>query len=129
MIPGLHIVIAEDDEDDRFIIENAFRRDPQFATVDLVRNGRELLEYLRKKNSRPDVILTDINMPVMDGLQALEEIRSDQELRSIPAFVYSTTVNPAYQLKCLELGTRGYLTKPNSLQDFNLIPGKIVELL
>ncbi|RZJ27496.1 MAG: response regulator [Flavobacterium sp.] len=126
----LHIVIAEDDEDDRFIIEESFRRNSQFTTIHLVKNGRELLDYLHApEKPKPDVILTDINMPIMDGIQALKAICKDKELNDIPTFVYSTTVNPVYQMKCRELGTKGYLTKPTALEDFNKIPEQIISIM
>lgn len=124
----LHILIAEDDVDDGEIIEASFARHPSFLNVDIVKNGKELLDYL-KDNKIPDVILTDINMPILNGIEALAEIHEDASLRNIPAFVYSTTINPSYEARCKELGTKGFLIKPFRLEEFYEIPNRILYLL
>ena len=65
----LHIIIAEDDNDDADVIFETFSQNPNFAKVSLVPNGEELLNYLKDTaNENPDVILTDINMPIVDGI-------------------------------------------------------------
>jgi CheY-like chemotaxis protein len=126
----LHIIIAEDDADDGEIIVDSFSQHASFATVSLVRNGKELLDFLKNKDhSHPDLILTDINMPVLNGLDALNEICKDKKLRDIPTFAYSTTVNPIYEAKCAELGTKGFLVKPMEIKGFYDIPNKILEIL
>jgi CheY-like chemotaxis protein len=126
----LHIVIAEDDLDDGEIIVESFSKHEAFSKVDWVKNGRELLDFLNHgKALKPDVILTDINMPVLNGIEALQEIRRNQRLRSIPVFVYSSTINPIYEVKCRELGTKAFLVKPFNLDDFNEIPRQIIATL
>jgi len=126
----LHILIAEDDFDDGEIIESSFEKHAAFEKVSLVKNGQELLDFLKTNvNEKPDVILTDINMPILSGIDALKEICSDDELQHIPAFVYSTAINPIYEAKCMELGTKGFLIKPYSLAEYDEIPNKILEIL
>lgn len=126
----LHIVIAEDDPDDGEIIVESFSKHEAFSKVDWVKNGRELLDFLeRSKALKPDVILTDINMPVLNGMEAVQEIRRNQRLHSIPVFVYSSTINPIYETKCRELGTKAFLVKPFNLDDFNEIPRQIIATL
>lgn len=72
---NLHIIIAEDDMDDADVITETFTNNPNFSKVSLVANGEELLTYLKNpSNENPDVILTDINMPIIDGIEALQEI-------------------------------------------------------
>lgn len=127
---NLHIIIAEDDFDDGEIIVECFSRHEAFSKVEWVKNGRELLNVLDYAgNMKPDVILTDINMPIMNGIEALQEICQNQQLRNIPVFVYSSTINPIYELKCKELGTKGFLVKPFRLDDFNEIPRQIIATL
>jgi len=128
LLKKLHILIAEDDFDDGEIIEASFDKHTAFVKVDLVKNGLELLEFL-KNNAKPDVILTDINMPILSGIDALKEICNDDTLRGIPAFVYSTAINPIYEAKCMELGTKGFLIKPYSLAEYDEIPNKILQIL
>jgi CheY-like chemotaxis protein len=129
MTTELHIIIAEDDKDDCEIIRDAFEQHVAYLKVDVVGNGVELLQLLNDGQKKPDVILTDLNMPIMSGIEALKEIYDNTKLRSIPTFVYSTTINPIYEAKCRELGIRGFLIKPYMLEEFREIPKKIIEIL
>jgi CheY-like chemotaxis protein len=127
---NLHILIAEDDPDDGEIMLETFSKHDAFSRIDLVKNGFELLEYLRDENvNTPDVILTDINMPILSGIEALEKINADTALKAIPAFVYSSTLNPAYQVKCMSLGTKAFLVKPLNMKEFDAIPKTILQIL
>ena len=125
---NLHIIIAEDDYDDADVICESFNKNPDFTKVSLVANGEELLNYLKNSsNEIPHVILTDINMPILDGIEALQEISNNNLLNKIPCFVYSTSINPAYKEKCDLLGVKGYLIKPYSIEEFDEIPMKIIK--
>lgn len=124
-----HIVIAEDDIDDGEIVIDSFDRHPLFRKVHWVKNGKELIDFLHESNPKPDVILTDINMPIMSGIDALEEICEHSALKDIPAFVYSSTLNPVYEAKCMDLCVKGFIIKPLSLKEFDQIPDKIINIL
>jgi CheY-like chemotaxis protein len=129
-LSDLHIIIAEDDADDGDFVQKSFVKHAAFSKVDWVKNGRELLELLRNsKGKMPDVILTDINMPIMNGIEALDLIFHDPGLCGIPCFVYSSTVNPAYERKCKELGIRGFLIKPFNLLEYDDLPYQIIYIL
>lgn len=126
----LYIVIAEDDEDDAETIKETFEKHSSFYKVELVKNGEELLRFLNKNKTKlPDVILTDFNMPLKNGYEALLEISKDRQLCAIPVFIYSTTINPSYVEQCRAIGARDFLTKPYNLNNFNLIPEKIAAIL
>ena len=126
----LHIIIAEDDNDDADVICETFSNNPNFSKVSLVANGEELLNYLKDAtNENPDVILTDINMPILNGIEALQEILSHNDLKDIPCFVYSTSINPSYKQKCDVLGVKGYLIKPYSFEAFAEIPKTILSII
>lgn len=127
---NLHIIIAEDDSDDADVICETFNNNPNFGKVSLVANGEELLSYLKDDtNENPDVILTDINMPIIDGIEALQEILNTEDLKTIPCFVYSTSINPAYKEKCDLLGVKAYLIKPYSFEAFEEIPKSILSII
>jgi len=127
---NLHIVIAEDDCDDADIICHTFNKNPDFVKVSLVANGEELLNYLEDdSNETPDIILTDINMPILDGIEALQQILNNNELKSIPCFVYSTSINPVYKERCDLLGVKAYLIKPYSIEAFEEIPKSILSII
>jgi CheY-like chemotaxis protein len=126
----LHIILADDDPDDAEILCTSFANHPSIGTIDWVKNGQMLLDFLKNStDKKPDIILTDINMPIVNGIQALEEIFQDSKLSSIPVFVYSTTINPLYEAKSRELGALGYLIKPYKLKDFQEIPYQIIYIL
>lgn len=126
---NLHIIIAEDDEDDADVITEIFNKNPDFDKVSLVSNGEELLNYLKNASEIPDVILTDINMPIIDGIEALQVILNNDALKSIPCFIYSTSINPAYKEKCDLLGVKAYLIKPYSIEGFEEIPKQIIKII
>ena len=93
-------------------------------------NGEELLNFLKNTaNESPDVILTDINMPILNGIEALQEILNHNELKNIPCFVYSTSINPSYKQKCDVMGVKGYLIKPYSFEAFAEIPKTILSII
>lgn len=130
MLHNLHIVIAEDDSDDADVMYETFNKNPSFEKVSIVGNGEELLNYLKStSNPIPDVILTDINMPILDGIEALQQILNHPDLKTIPCFVYSTSINPAYKEKCDVLGVKAYLIKPYSFEAFEEIPKNILTLI
>ncbi len=117
------VVIAEDDPDDRLLIQDALKeatRKP--VEVVFVQDGEELLEYLRRRGEQagpkpgryPELVLLDLNLPKMDGLEVLEEIKRDTALRSIPVVVLTTSRSPEHVARSYELGGNGYITKPDS---------------
>ena len=126
----LNIIIAEDDIDDADVILDIFTRNPGFKNVTIVSNGEELINYLNNiSNLLPDVILTDINMPIMNGIEAIQQIVETDRLKDIPCFVYSTGLNPIYQQKCDILGVKACLIKPYSIAEFEEIPVNIIKFL
>lgn len=114
------ILIAEDDEDDIFLINEAFEESKLSNQVVFVNNGIELLDYLRRENEysdenkypKPDIILLDLNMPKMDGREALKIMKSDPEIRSIPVTVLTTSKADADIIESYNLGVNSYITKP-----------------
>ncbi|SDM92535.1 CheY chemotaxis protein or a CheY-like REC (receiver) domain [Siphonobacter aquaeclarae] len=116
------ILIADDDEDDRFLIKTAFR-DNQFTNeLFFVSDGVELMHFLTRqgqyadaeKYPRPGIIFLDLNMPRKDGWEALSEIKQDPELRSIPVVVLTTSNSERDILRTYESGANCYITKPIS---------------
>jgi CheY-like chemotaxis protein len=129
-LKDLYIIIAEDDMDDGDFVQQSFNRHPAFTQVDWVKNGKELLDILKDADrKKPDVILTDINMPIVNGIEVLEHMFHDPLLCTIPAFVYSSTVNPVYEVRCRELGIKAFLIKPFNLSHYDDIPYQIVYIL
>ena len=110
------VLVAEDDEDDRFLIAEAFKCFTS-KKVDFVENGEELINYLQRNKQNTSLILLDLNMPVMDGREALKIIHQDPDLSKIPIVVLTTSREEADQRFCKKNGAKVFLTKPSSFDD------------
>ena len=114
------ILVAEDDEDDKNMLQTVFKERKYDTPLEFVSNGQELIQYLDEisKNestrSYPNFILLDLNMPRMDGRQALLQIKNHQAYKKIPIIVFSTTKNEVEINRCYELGANTYVVKPSS---------------
>ena len=118
----IFILIAEDDADDRFLLQSAFEENGFTDKLHFVENGVELIDYLKgladnESSSRlPRFILLDLNMPKKDGREVLKEIKQHPSLKKIPVIIFSTTNNEQEMRRCYELGANSYITKPNSFE-------------
>jgi CheY-like chemotaxis protein len=114
------ILIADDDAEDRMLAEDALRESRLVNDIRLVENGEELLDYLHHRGQysnpddspRPGLILLDLNMPRLDGREALQEIKSDPELRRIPVVVLTTSKAEEDIYQSYDLGVNSFITKP-----------------
>lgn len=114
---GRTVLCVDDDPDDRDLIQNAiFDIDPSF-TVDFAENGRDALIYLKNSvnTGLPCLIIMDINMPIMDGKQAIAEIKKWEKLNRIPLVVFSTSSHPADLNFCKRYDVE-LVVKPSSLR-------------
>jgi len=117
---GIVILMADDDDDDFMLTQKALKESKLINKLCRVKDGEELLDYLRHQGTykndttceRPGVILLDLNMPRKDGREALEEIKSDQELRDIPVVVFTTSKAEEDIYKSYKLGVNSFITKP-----------------
>lgn len=119
----LYILIAEDDADDRFLLQTAFNENGFTDRLQFVENGVEIMDHLQKLsdtehsvNNLPCFILLDLNMPKKDGREVLKEIKQHREWKNIPVVIFSTTSNEQEMIRCYELGANSYVTKPNSFE-------------
>lgn len=116
----ISIVIAEDDEEDRMLILDAFKENCISNRVDFVENGEELLDFLKNKGKyenkgnfpKPGLIILDLNMPRKDGKQALREIKNDNALKKIPVVILTTSKDEEDVAITYELGVNSFITKP-----------------
>lgn len=115
----LHILSADDDQDDCLLIERVLRRRMDDLRLEFVHDGVQLLARLdRKAGDRPDLILLDLNMPLMDGRESLKRIKSDPRLRHIPVMIFTTSSSDAECTECYCDGANAYLVKPDRAKDF-----------
>jgi CheY-like chemotaxis protein len=119
---NLTILVVEDDPDDFLLVQIAFRDRVKGVELRLVENGEEMLDYLRQKGKfetpasapEPCLILLDINMPGMDGMVALGELKTDPSLRHIPVVMLTTSNDTDDITACYRLGANSYMVKPAS---------------
>lgn len=117
---AITILMADDDEDDRNLTKEALEDARLVNDLRFVRNGEELLAYLRNEGPyadrqgapRPGLILLDLNMPRMDGKTALQVIKNDPELRQIPVVILTTSKADEDIYRSYDLGVNSYIVKP-----------------
>ena len=116
---SITILMADDDADDRLLAEDAMRESRLGNSFRCVEDGQELMDYLMRRGKyatqeapRPGLILLDLNMPKKDGRQALQEIKSDPDLRRIPVVILTTSKTEEDVLRSYDLGANSFITKP-----------------
>lgn len=117
--PEKLILLGEDDEDDREMLEEVFSSiDASFRLL-FVNNGHELFSMLEKLKSvsLPCLIILDYNMPGMNGAEILKELNTHQDYKDIPAIIWSTSGEEKYKQICLQLGALDYVIKPAHQED------------
>jgi CheY-like chemotaxis protein len=120
----VRILVVDDDAGDVLMIEEALQGSEVDKTIDVVSDGQEAMEFLRREGRhagavRPDVILLDLNMPRMDGRQVLSEVKGDEDLRTIPIVVLTTSNADTDIVGSYTLQANAYVTKPIGLDDFD----------
>ncbi|WP_029899007.1 response regulator [Desulfohalovibrio reitneri] len=123
---SINILIADDDDEDVLLVRTSFSRAGLINPLHHVRDGEELLAYLRGEDGfvdrtvhpYPGVVLLDLNMPRMDGREALEEIKSDPELCKLPVIVLTTSKSDEDILQSYRLGVNSFIRKPVEFSEF-----------
>ncbi|MBC7251599.1 MAG: response regulator [Anaerolineae bacterium] len=114
------VLMADDDPDDRMLIQEAWEENRLANGLHFVEDGEQLLDYLYRRGEYahlkheplPGLILLDLNMPKKDGREALREIKADPELRRIPIVILTTSKAEEDILRSYELGVSSFITKP-----------------
>ncbi len=123
---AIKILLAEDDEDDIAIALRAFKKSRLENEVFVVRDGEETLDYLLRREPYQDVekyptphlLLLDINMPKMNGLEVLEQLDAHPDLKRLRVMVLTSSKNEEDVVKCYNNGACAYLAKPVEFNDF-----------
>ncbi|HMT28563.1 MAG TPA: response regulator [Bacteroidia bacterium] len=120
----VNILLVEDDNVDIMNVQRAFGKNNIQNPLFTAKNGIEALAMLRGTDGiqmihpRPQIILLDLNMPQMNGIELLKEIRKDPELKSISVFVMTTSNDDRDRLEAYNLNVAGYILKPVSFEKF-----------
>ena len=114
-----HILLADDDDDDRLIFKHALEGLPLDFTLITVRDGVELMELLHTTGFRlPDILFLDINMPKKNGFECLAEIKADKKLNRLPVVIFSTFNGPEIVKQLYKNGAQYYIQKPSDLVQY-----------
>jgi CheY-like chemotaxis protein len=127
------ILVADDDADDRLMINDALRENRLANDLRFVEDGEDLMDYLHHRGKykdvatspRPGLILLDLNMPRKDGREALKEIKQDSELRGIPVVVLTTSKAEEDIYRTYNLGVNSFVTKPVTFESLVRITGEL----
>lgn len=120
----INILLVEDDEVDVMNVQRAFKKNHIKNRLHVAGNGLDALAQLRgeggveKITPQPKIILLDLNMPKMNGIEFLQALRSDPELESISVFVLTTSGEERDIVAAYKLNVAGYILKPVALENF-----------
>ena len=126
----LQVLVVEDDPGDVALIESAFTEHETDTALYHVGDGAEALAFLRREDPyadapRTDLILLDLNMPRIDGRQVLAEIKDDDDLKSIPVVVFTTSATQDDIIASYGAHANAYVTKPMDLDDYDRVVAAI----
>ena len=129
------ILLVEDNPADQQLTIRAFKKGKINTNLQIVNDGQEAMDYLLREGKfkneekilRPDLILLDINMPRKDGKQVLKEIKVNDELKSIPVVMLTTSEHEKDIIDSYNLGVNSYISKPVRINDFMDVVSKLEE--
>lgn len=114
------ILLVDDEPGDIGLAKLALSESPYDCQLTVASNGKEALAILRRDGPRtfsPDLVLLDINMPLMNGKEVLRAMKSEKSLASIPVVMLTTSEMDRDVAECYELGAAGYVTKPAEMEE------------
>ncbi|MDN5211664.1 response regulator [Fulvivirgaceae bacterium BMA12] len=119
MILNKPILLIEDDLVDQMTVKRAFKELKVINELQIANDGEEALEILRDDSKDiPGIILLDLNMPKMNGIEFLQEVKKDQTFKTIPVIVLTTSKHEKDKVETFNLGVSGYMVKPVDYEQF-----------
>jgi CheY-like chemotaxis protein len=113
------ILIADDDQEDRYLLHTAFEEIGRSNDIFLVENGMQVFSYLDAsvhQHNMPSLIVLDFNMPVMNGMETLLRLKAHSVYRNIPVIIYTTSIHEVEKARCLQIGAADFIKKPARFQ-------------
>jgi two-component system response regulator len=123
---GVEILLVEDNPDDEALTLHALKKYKVTNNVHVVRDGAEALEFIfctgryadRQISDRPKVVLLDIKLPLVDGLEVLKRIKSDQRTKTLPVVMLTSSREERDLVESYRLGVNSYIVKPVNFEQF-----------
>ena len=123
------ITLADDDEDDRLFFKDAFEELKFNTIVNTVNNGRELLNFLNNPETiLPNIVFLDLNMPILNGIECLKEIKLNDKFKDIVIAIYSTSSSDQDVEDTFVLGANIYIKKPSHFDNLKKILSNIITI-
>ena len=127
------ILLVEDNPDDEALTFRAFQKNNITNKIDVARDGEEALDYFfaeggmaeRDSSEHPQVILLDLNLPKVSGLEVLKKIRGDERTRRIPVVVLRSSAEESDIMNCYDMGASSYIQKPVDFKKFIEVIGNM----
>lgn len=125
----LTIMIADDDQDDKELLQFLFDKNDHFELLGCFDSGIEVIEEIVEKGNIPDILIIDMYMPFLTGTEVVHKLQESGVVHNMNTFVISTTINLTEQEKYLENPSVKFIKKPVTLVEINDLPGIILESL
>ncbi len=122
----MNVLFIEDDMIETMKLQRAISKFDTKHQITEAKNGEEALDIL-KNTPLPDIILLDLNMPRMSGIEFLNILKGDERLKYLPTIILTTSENRTDLLKCFEIGIAGYIIKPLKYEDYEKKLNKVFE--
>lgn len=118
MSKSLNILLIEDDKIEVMKFNRVIEKLDFNHKIIVANNGAEALNIVKTQEKRPNIIILDLNMPILNGIEFLSIIKNDNELKYIPSIILSTSCNFTDMRECYKLGIAGYILKPLKFEDY-----------
>jgi two-component system response regulator len=125
MPPLRAILLVEDNPDDERLTLRALRRGKIANEILIARNGEEALEIIFKLNTLPTVVLLDLKLPKIDGLEVLRRIRADERTHLLPVVIFTSSSEERDTIESYRLGANSYVRKPIEFDRFTEAVGQV----
>ena len=125
----IHIILADDDEDDRLFFTDAFEELKISTKVQTYNDGSELMDYLNSEDAiLPEILFLDLNMPKKNGIECLQEIKANNRFSDVAIAIYSTSSSEEHIEETFVSGANIYIKKPNDFETLKKVLSDVVTI-
>lgn len=125
----IHIILADDDEDDRLLFTDAFEELKICTKVQTYNDGSELMDYLNSEDAiLPEILFLDLNMPKKNGIECLQEIKANEKFSNVAIAIYSTSSSEEHIEETFVSGANIYIKKPNDFEKLKKVLSDVVTI-
>jgi len=115
------IFLADDDEDDQLLFNDVLKELSSSIELTVARDGEHLMKLLNNLTDLPDILFLDLNMPLKNGFECLEEIKANKKFENLPIIIFSTSSQPSAVELVYQHGAHLYVRKPNDFTNLKKI--------